>query len=619
MLPVVSACGFIAIAAAAPVFSGQEQQHRTSTDPPTVGRGKLGSELFIAVGRRDQAQLKSLLGQGADVDARNGLEFTPLYIAAASFNMDAMNTLIAAGADVNADSPYGTALLFAALTGNTPGAKILLDKGADPKVVRADSKNALMLAANAGATPIVSMLVVKGVDVNATDTSGSTALIYAARNGHVETGIALLAAGADIEAKDAEGLTPLMTASMTGQADFVTMLMKHGAKSEAKDAKGRTALLLCANYGDSPGAIKALRVGGADMKATDSKGRTAARLAADHGYRGALSALGSKLTPRTKRTTRQAAQAAMQMVDASLAKFIEGAACLSCHHEGLGRWASGVAREHGLKTSPQVAKAQSGRCNGVASAIKDMNVGALKDPEAMKRLPLTEINELADGYAWLLAGMAGGGDPRDEAKGAMAMVMARQQLPDGSYLVTLPRVPLQGSLFTVTALAVKGMNHYGPAADKREIAERTAKARKWLATAEAKTSDDKAFRLLGLKWSGAGRAEIKRAADAIKADQHQDGSWSQVPGIPGDAYATGLALYALHAGGGVAVDSTAYAKGVKFLVRTQDDDGTWFVAKRAIPANNYMDTGYPHGESQYASFDGACWAIMALSQGLSTK
>ncbi len=55
-----------------------------------------------------------------------------------------------------------------------------------------------------------------------------------------------------------------------------------------------------------------------------------------------------------------------------------------------------------------------------------------------------------------------------------------------------------------------------------------------------------------------------------------------------------------------------YQRGVRFLLRTQEADGSWFVNKRAIPLNNYFDTGFPHGQSQYASFNATCWATMAL-------
>ena len=60
------------------------------------------------------------------------------------------------------------------------------------------------------------------------------------------------------------------------------------------------------------------------------------------------------------------------------------------------------------------------------------------------------------------------------------------------------------------------------------------------------------------------------------------------------------------------VTHEAYRRGVNFLLRTQDEDGSWYVSKRAMPANNYLDAGFPHGESQYISYGATAWATMAL-------
>ena len=55
-------------------------------------------------------------------------------------------------------------------------------------------------------------------------------------------------------------------------------------------------------------------------------------------------------------------------------------------------------------------------------------------------------------------------------------------------------------------------------------------------------------------------------------------------------------------------------RGVQFLLRTQDEDGSWFVPKRVEPRNLFFDAAFPHGEAQYASFNATCWATMALVQ-----
>jgi len=196
------------------------------------------------------------------------------------------------------------------------------------------------------------------------------------------------------------------------------------------------------------------------------------------------------------------------------------------------------------------------------------------------------------------------------------MVLARQQLSDGSWGFTLPRVPMQSSPFTFTALAVRSLNAYAPKGYSREIAQRVARAKAWLLATPAKTSEDRASRLLGLKWAGASANERQKAIAAIRADQRSNGGWSQLPTLQSDAYATGQALYALHIAGGVPATDAVYKRGIEYLLRTQDDDGSWFVNKRAVPLNLYFDGGFPHGESQYSSFNGTCWATMALLQAV---
>src|SRR5207247_5569973 len=89
--------------------------------------------------------------------------------------------------------------------------------------------------------------------------------------------------------------------------------------------------------------------------------------------------------------------------------------------------------------------------------------------------------------------------------------------------------------------------------------------------------------------------------------------WPQLPTLASDAYATGLALYALHEGGGLAVDHPAYQRGVEFLLRTQLADGSWFVASRSFPIVEYSKSGFPHGRSQFISASATCWATMALT------
>ena len=80
-----------------------------------------------------------------------------------------------------------------------------------------------------------------------------------------------------------------------------------------------------------------------------------------------------------------------------------------------------------------------------------------------------------------------------------------------------------------------------------------------------------------------------------------------------DAYATGQALYALHYGAGIAASQEAYRKGVDFLLRTQLEDGSWYVRRRGFGFQPYFDYGFPHGRDQFISAAATSWAVMGLS------
>ena len=75
----------------------------------------------------------------------------------------------------------------------------------------------------------------------------------------------------------------------------------------------------------------------------------------------------------------------------------------------------------------------------------------------------------------------------------------------------------------------------------------------------------------------------RKATADLLALQREDGGWPQLKTLGTDAYATGQVLYALHEGGALAVTDPAYQKGVRYLLRTQCEDGSWYVPTRAMP------------------------------------
>src|SRR5207248_8225415 len=140
--------------------------------------------------------------------------------------------------------------------------------------------------------------------------------------------------------------------------------------------------------------------------------------------------------------------------------------------------------------------------------------------------------------------------------------------------------------------------------------ERVERAAKWLEAAEPRTTEDRTMQILGISWAGR-KAPAGRVAQLLSR-QHADGGWGQTDNLASDADATGETLWALRECGTPASD-TVYARGVDFLLRTQEDDGSWHVATRALAFQPYFQSGFPHDHDQWISQAGTAMAAIALT------
>ncbi len=130
---------------------------------PDISR--VNEQLLTAAELGDAEALSKALSSGADINARDLDEWTPLMFAADNGDEKCLRTLLAAGADQNARDPDGW----------TP----------------------LMLAADIGDEECLRTLIAAGADENASDIDGWTPLMFAAISGHTQCVHLLLAAGAD--------------------------------------------------------------------------------------------------------------------------------------------------------------------------------------------------------------------------------------------------------------------------------------------------------------------------------------------------------------------------------------------------------------------------------------
>jgi ankyrin repeat protein len=166
-----------------------------------TGARPADSPVADAAQRGDAEAVRTLLRQGADVNAAQGDGMTALHWAAANGDMDIAALLMPAGANLEAVTRLGdyTPLHLASRAGHAPVARALLEAGANVAAATSTgAATALHFAAGAGSADAVVALLEHGADVNVREAArGQTPLMFAAAYGRLEALEVLLARGAD--------------------------------------------------------------------------------------------------------------------------------------------------------------------------------------------------------------------------------------------------------------------------------------------------------------------------------------------------------------------------------------------------------------------------------------
>jgi ankyrin len=217
--------------------------------------------MLMAIGNNHPDVARFLIDRGANVKAVDWYGRTPLWTAVESRNMDFDNNTFAN--EVNR-APYIELI------------RVLLDKGADPNARTKESppirrqmlnvtgtlewvdftgQTPFLRAALAGDVTVMKLLLSKGADPKISTFGGTTALMAAAGVNWVvdqtadEGQKALLEAvqlcfdlGLDVNAVNSMGLTALHGAANRGSDDIIRFLVSKGARLDAKDKEGRTPL-----------------------------------------------------------------------------------------------------------------------------------------------------------------------------------------------------------------------------------------------------------------------------------------------------------------------------------------------------------------------------------------
>jgi ankyrin repeat protein len=593
--------------------------------------------LFDAIRQGNHSGVSGLLANGANVNAARADGVTPLMQAVLTSDVRMVKLLIAKGADVKArNTPIHVTALHAAVF-NPEMTKLLLDAGAEPDAATSSGQTPMFGAVvRGGASPVLRMLMDKGANVNAIRTAGAKRppLTIAVASADPAALKLMFDRGADASlamplnrmamqgvcsdcmrlllAKSAKPMTVnLADAAAAGSFEVVKQLVESGVPVNGKDARGYTPLMRAVlSYSQSRREIVAyLLAKGADTSPKNELGDTALSIARRFGNDTPIVALlkaasapdagtSIALPPPVAGNTVSAAIARgiplLQKIGAPLFKL---RGCVSCHNNTQPAMVVAMAQRRGFAVDEEVAQRE----------LKAMTAGNRgQRDQLMMGTGIPEID------AYVLLALHEARQPASAVTDASVHQIAFRQEPGGHWRVDDYRPPQEYSDISGTALAARALQLYAPPGRAVEMKERLARARTWLLAAPAEGTEELSMRLLGLGWMKAPGRAIAEATAKLIAEQRPDGGWPQLPGMDPDAYATGLALYALHLGGGVPVSHAAYRRGVRHLLDTQRPDGSWFVQTRSYPFQPYFESGFPYGHSQWISAAGSSWAMLSL-------
>jgi ankyrin repeat protein len=582
------------------------------------------------VGGDRRAVLDAIAREPQLLDARGPEGSTPLMFVALYGDRELLRTALAAGGNPNhANDGGATALMWAA--DDADKVRVLLEGGANPNVDSVFGRTPLWIASTALNASSVDTLLAHGA-------TPSPQALNAAAFGSETILRRLIAAGAKDKGESAgmairqgclscvdayppeqrnkltRSLLMLVPPAGPGNPVLVRAALAHGADPKVRDLKGRTVLIaLAISELSTPDLMQEIIDRGVELDVTGADGMTAL----DHAIRagrqpiidvlkrnGARKTLTSVPAPRfvANNSPRAAVERVLPMLQASSKQFYDRGGCVGCHHNLQMALTVQEARRTGIQVDEILAAEER------ATMARDIDIWREQSLQG-----IVAPGGAATTTGYLLMALDAQGHPADTATDTQARLLRMLQRDDGRWLTPV-RPPIEYSEFTATAVSVRGLSLYGgddPAASKASI----ERAVRWLEGATPRNHEDRVFRLLGLSWAGTPKKAREAALRELQKQQRSDGGWAQTDFRASDAYATGEALYALRTAG-VSTGSRTYRRGVKYLLSTQLEDGSWLVRSRSLPTQAYFESGFPHGGDQFISSAATHWAVLALLQTL---
>jgi ankyrin repeat protein len=590
--------------------------------------------LFHAIRQGNHDEVARLIAGGISANAQLPNGMPTLLHAVVTSDARMLKLLLERGADVNAQTPFGITALHAAVY-DLEKTKLLLSAKANPNAATVNGITPLMGAVSrGGALAITQALVQAGAEAKAAPAANNSiagTLRFVLPIADLDTLKYLMERGADpkterpltrfssqrtspdclrlvLERGAPADTAALANAAGTASLEKVKLLVEHGVSVNGQDDRGYTPLMRAAMaYSRNKDVVEYLLSKGADTTPTNETGATALSIAERYGDTAVVASLKASNAPSAPKpvipeavrgnTVKAAIERGIPLIEKIGPPVFKQRGCISCHNNTQPAMVVATARRRGFTVDEALAKRE------LAAIAADDRA---RFARLMAGLDLPEIS------AYILLALDTVGHAPGLRTDLSYHQLAFSQHPDGHWFVADYRPPQEYSNIAATGLAIKGLQVYAPPGRAVEARERVARAGAWLATAKPHGVEEQAMRLLGLGWSKAKANVIADARKDLIAAQLPNGGWPQLPGMEPDAYATGLALYALHIATGFPVNDKTYQRGVHYLLDTQRPDGSWFVESRSYPFQPYFDGGFPYGHNQWISAAASSWALLSL-------
>lgn len=341
-----------------------------------------------------------------------------------------------------------------------------------------------------------------------------------------------------------------------------------------------------------------------------------------------------------------------KVLASAVQKYPEHRKCFSCHHQTLPLLAFSL-RDSNLPRSLQFINSVGTR------GIVDFTSSSfeIKRPQLLEGTKI-DGGSLAVGYGLWTMEIAR--VKPNETTNAMVHYLLKTQAEDGGWELDSIRPPASSSRAMATAVAFLGLAKYGihSPVDQIQVGSAMKQAAKWSSNVEKPIDHENLVGLLWLRYlvrnsvgmggmgyggmgmgmgtnemdlddteemsgeggmgTGGGMGGVDSLDSLLKGSQRKDGGWGQTSDLPSDAYATGMSLLIdaqthRHYKGKSGLPRRAANDAVDFLLRTQEEDGSWHVASRVTPIRTFFDNGDPHGKDQFISIMATSWAVASLA------